>query len=52
MTCNTDKPTVMCLIDAEYDGTERSVRLTGLFSSTRYAIQVRAHNEEGTSESV
>ena len=36
--------------DAEYDGTERSVRLTGLFSSTRYAIQVRATNEEGASE--
>ena len=37
-------------IDAEYDGTERSVRLTGLLSSTRHEIQVRAHNEEGTSE--
>ena len=37
-------------IDADYDGTERSVRLTGLFSSTRYAIQVRATNEEGASE--
>ena len=36
--------------DADYDGTERSVRLTGLFSSTRYAIQVRATNEEGASE--
>ena len=32
-------------IDADYDGTERSVRLTGLFSSTRYAIQVRATAE-------
>ena len=36
--------------DADYDGTERTVRLTELFSSTRYAIQVRATNEEGTSE--
>ena len=36
--------------DAEYNGTGQSVRLTGLFSSTRYAIQVRAHNEEGTSK--
>ena len=35
--------------DAEYDGTERSMRLTGLSSSTRYAIQVRATNEEGMS---
>ncbi len=37
-------------IDAEYDGTERSLRLTGLSSSTRYTIQVRATNEEGMSE--
>ena len=37
-------------IDAEYDGTDRSLRLTGLSSSTRYAIQVRATNEEGMSE--
>ena len=37
-------------IDANYDGTGRTVRLRGLFSSTRYAIQVRATNEEGTSE--
>ena len=36
-------------IDADYDGTARSMRLTGLISSTRYAIQVRAHNAEGTS---
>ena len=36
-------------IDAEYDGTERSMRLTGLSSNTRYAIQVRATNEEGMS---
>ena len=36
-------------IDAEYDGTERSMRLKDLSSGTRYAIQVRAHNEEGTS---
>ena len=36
--------------DAEYDGTERSLRLTGLSSSTRYEIQVRATNEEGMSE--
>ena len=35
--------------DAEYDGIERSLRLTGLSSSTRYAIQVRATNEEGRS---
>ncbi len=36
--------------DANYDGTERRVRLTGLFSTTSYAIQVRATNEEGVSE--
>ena len=36
-------------IDADYDGTGRTVRLTGLLSSTLYEIQVRAHNEEGTS---
>ena len=36
--------------DAEYDGTKRSLRLTGLSSSTRYAIQVRATNAEGISE--
>ena len=36
--------------DAEYDGTKRSLRLTGLSSSTLYAIQVRATNEEGMSE--
>ena len=36
--------------DANYDGTERLLRLTGLFSSTLYAIQVRATNGEGTGE--
>ena len=35
--------------DAEYDGTERSLHLTELSSSTGYAIQVRATNEEGMS---